>query len=175
LNNQKLNRDQKHKKAFIERVMKHQGIIHKVCHIYCDNDDDRKDLFQEIMINLWKSFPSYRGDAAFSTWMYKVSLNIAIQQLRESDKRKEYATLPGEFDKMSHQDSESLPDREMKLLKTAINRLNKVEKAIIMLYLEGKGNEEISEIIGISQNYVRVKMTRIRTKLTRIINQEICS
>ena len=154
---------------FIDQVMDAQGIVHKVCGMYCHNEEDRKDLFQEILINLWKSYPSFHGDSKFSTWMYRVSLNVAIQRLRKANKKKEDATLPVEFDEMVITQKESLPEKELQMMHAAINRLSDVEKAIMMLYLEEKGNEEIAEIVGISQNYVRVKMTRIREKLKKMV------
>lgn len=150
-------------------MMEHQGIIHKVCGMYCSNGEDKKDMFQEILVNLWKSYPSFRGDSKFSTWMYRVSMNIAIQRLRKSRKNEENTAQPGFFDQMKNPDKEQLPERELSLLYTAINQLNDIEKAIVMLYLEEKGNEEIAEIVGISQNYLRVKMTRIRKKLKKIV------
>lgn len=146
-----------------------QGIVHKVCGMYCDDEEGRKDLFQEILINLWKSYPSFRGDSKFSTWMYRVSLNVAIQRLRKTNKKKEYATQPMDFDEITYPSEESLPEKELEIMHAAIDQLSDVEKAIVMLYLEEKGNEEIAEIMGISQNYVRVKMTRIREKLKKMI------
>jgi len=156
-------------KEFIERVMASQGIIHKVCRMYCDREEDREDLFQEIMVNLWESYSSFRGDSKFTTWMYRVSLNVAIQRLRKTRKKKEDTTLPEDFDGFANPEKEGLPEKELNLLHSAINKLSDVEKAIVMLYLEEKGNEEIAEIMGISQNYVRVKMTRIRKKLKDIV------
>lgn len=155
--------------TFIDQVMGAQGIVHKICGMYCDDEEDRRDLFQEILINLWKSYPSFRGESKFSTWMYRVSLNVAMQRLRKTDKRKEDATLPVDFDVIAHPRKESLPEKELQMMYVAINRLSDVEKAIVMLYLEEKGNEEIAEIMGISQNYVRVKMTRIREKLKKMV------
>lgn len=146
-----------------------QGIVHKVCGMYCDNEEDRKDLFQEILINLWKSYPSFRGDSKFSTWMYRVSLNVAIQRLRKTNIKKEDATLSFDFDEIAQPQKETLPEKELQMIYAAINQLSDVEKAIVMLYLEEKGNEEIAEIVGISQNYVRVKMTRIREKLKKMV------
>ncbi|MDZ7771754.1 MAG: sigma-70 family RNA polymerase sigma factor [Balneolaceae bacterium] len=156
---------------FLERVMDDQKIIHKVCGMYCDNEEDRKDLFQEMLVNLWKSYPSFRGDAKFTTWMYRVCLNVAFQQLRKRDKSREYTTSPGDFDRMRMPGKEELPENELNLLYKAIAQLSEIEKAIVMLYLEAKGNEEISEIIGISQNNVRVRMTRIRKKLKKIVEE----
>ena len=101
--------------------------------------------------------------------MYRVSLNVAIQRLRKVKKEKEDATQPIDFDKIASPTEESLPEKELQIMHTAIDQLSDVEKAIVMLYLEEKGNEEIAEIMGISQNYVRVKMTRIREKLKKIV------
>lgn len=151
--------------------MEAQGIVHKVCRMYCDNQEDRKDLFQDILINLWESYSSFRGESKFSTWMYRVSLNVAMQRLRKTGREKEYATYPADFDEIEHPQKETLPEKELQTMHTAIQQLSDIEKAIVMLYLEEKGNEEIAEIVGISQNYVRVKMTRIREKLKRIIEE----
>jgi RNA polymerase sigma factor (sigma-70 family) len=155
--------------TFIDQVMGAQGIVHKVCGIYCENEEDREDLFQEILINLWKSYPTFRGDSKLSTWMYRVSLNVAIQRLRKTNKKKDDATLPVDFDEIADPQNETLPEKELQMMHAAINQLSDVEKAIVMLYLEEKGNEEIAEIVGISQNYVRVKMTRIREKLKKMV------
>jgi len=154
---------------FIDQVMDAQGIIHKVCGMYCDNAEDRKDLFQEILVNLWNSYSSFRGNSKFSTWMYRVSLNVAIQRIRKANKKKEDVTLPADFDEIAYSAEETLPEKELKMMHAAINQLSDVEKAIVMLYLEERGNEEIAEIMGISQNYVRVKMTRIRKKLKKMV------
>lgn len=137
--------------------------------MYCDNEEDRKDLFQEILIHLWKSYPSFKGDSQFSTWMYRVSLNIALQDLRKVKKNKEDSVLPSSFDSVESDSIDESPTIEQKLLWQAISKLNDIEKAIMMLYLEDKLNEEIAEILGITQNYVRVKMTRIRQKLKNMV------
>jgi len=154
---------------FLERVMDAQGIIHKVCSIYCNDEEEKKDLFQEILINLWKSYGSFQGKSKFTTWMYRVSLNVALQHLQNSNITRNHITHPDKFDEMNNPGKEGLPEKEIQEMYAAINQLNEVEKAIVMLYLDEKGNEEIAEIIGISQNYVRVKMTRIRKKLKKIV------
>ncbi len=154
---------------FLSRLNESQGIVHKVCGMYCDNEEERKDLFQEILIQLWKSYPSFKGEAKFSTWMYRVAFNIAIQQLRKEKKKKEDHVLPEQLDQFSNVNEEDGLIEERKMLKIAIKQLNEVEKAIIMLYLDDRDNEDIAEIIGISQNNVRVKMTRIRNKLKDIV------
>lgn len=154
--------------VFIERITESQGIIHKVCNIYCKDMEYRKDLFQEILIQLWKSFPSFRGDAQFSTWMYRVCLNVALQYVRKDSKKPSQIELTKELNLPQIEDN-SLQE-ELGMLYRAVDKLNDIEKGIVMLYLEDKDNEEIAEIIGISQNYVRVKMNRIKTKLRKILN-----
>lgn len=154
---------------FITKFNASQGIVHKVCRMYCDNEEDRKDLFQEILIHLWNSYPRFRGDSQFSTWMYRVSFNVAIQNLRKEKKNKEDFVLPEQIDQFSvEQEQEELVE-ERRLLAKAIKQLNSIEKAIVMLYLEGNENEVIADILGITQNNVRVKMTRIRNKLKNLV------
>jgi RNA polymerase sigma-70 factor (ECF subfamily) len=155
---------------FVKKVTESQGIVHKVCGIYCDNEEDKKDLFQEILIQLWKSYPSFRGDSKFSSWMYRVGLNVAISNLRKSKTKKEDSTLPNSFDSISRESEEQSLSLEKGLLREAIQQLNEIEKGIMMLYLEEKQNDEIAEIMGITQNNVRVKMNRIRNKLKETLN-----
>ena len=158
--------------AFVEKITESQGIIHKVCNVYCKDQEHRKDLFQEILIQLWKSYPSFRGDAKFSTWMYRVSLNVAMQYIRKNSKRPAEVTLSPEIRNLSDTNGEDHFEEELKLLYKAIGQLNDVEKAIVMLYLDDKSNDEIAEIIGISQNYVRVRMNRSKEKLRKILNTQ---
>lgn len=156
--------------TFNKRVTESIGIIHKVCRMYCDDDEHRKDLFQEVLIQLWKSYPSFRGDSKFSSWMYRVALNVAIQDFRKVKKRKMLFFQTNEFKESLDVNSSSFEDEKLKKMYHAISGLNKIEKAIIMLYLEGESNEEIAKIVGITQNYVRVKMNRIKIKLSQKVN-----
>ena len=161
------------KQEFIERVMESQGIVHKICSIYCDDKEQRKDLFQEILIQLWKSYSSFRGEAKFSSWMYQVALNVAIQHLRKSKKRPDKVKLSQELHQLTEPatNNDSLEEKT-ELLYYAIRQLNDVEKAIIMLHLEEKSNQEIAQITGISQNYVRVKMNRIKSALKKTLKPQ---
>lgn len=164
--------EQRNKDEFVHRVNESQGIIHKVCRMYCDDETHRKDLFQEIVLQLWKSYPSFRGDAKFSSWMYRVALNVAIQDFRKEKKRRFLILESFEFKEPTAPASSHNADERIQALYKAISQLNKVEKAIMMLHLEEVANEEIAEIVGISQNYVRVKMTRIRKKLAETITRD---
>lgn len=165
-------RSDKLEKEFIERITQSQGIIHKVCGIYCKDEEHRKDLFQEVLIQLWKSYPSFRGDSKFSTWMYRVGLNVAIQDFKKSKRKPQEVLLSSDFQNIPNIPKDDSFYEDMKLLYRAIDGLNKIEKAIVMLYLEDKNNEEIAEITGITQNYVRVKMNRIKLKLKKTLNAQ---
>lgn len=155
---------------FLAQVTESQGIIHKVCNIYCKDEEHRKDLFQEVLIQLWKSYASFKGQSKFSTWMYRVSLNVALQYVRKGKRKPLEVSLSPAFRNISDVSKDDHYEAELQSLYKAIDELNNIEKAIVMLYLEDKGNDEIAEIVGISQNYVRVKMNRIKTKLKRILN-----
>lgn len=143
-------------------------MLYKVCRMYCRAETDRQDLLQEIVLQLWRSFPSFRGEARVSTWFYRIALNTAISGLR---KQKRIITsvdpewLPAEW-----QDFEDSVEKEeqLKLMYTAIDQLSEVERALTMLYLEDRSYQEMEEILGISQNNLRVKMNRIRDKLRKI-------
>ncbi len=156
------------KEDFVNIITRNQGIIHKVCSVYCDNEEDRKDLFQEILAQLWKSFSSFRNEAKFSTWMYRVSLNTAITSFKRGKRKPDQVPMESSFQIVDNSRDEEL-EENIKLLYKAIAKLSGVEKSIVLLYLENKPYEEIAEITGITQNYVRVKMNRVKKKLKKLM------
>jgi RNA polymerase sigma-70 factor (ECF subfamily) len=146
-------------------------MIHKVCQVYCWNRGDREDLFQEIIIQLWKAWPGFRGDSKFSTWLYRIALNTAISGLRKQKAHLVYMEtekLPAEISDES--DAEEKEER-LKQFYASLRQLSELEKAIIMLYLDDKSYEEMEDILGINQNSLRVKMNRAKEKLRKIIKQ----
>ena len=156
------------KQEFVDLINNNRGLIFKVCNLYCKQAEDRKDLFQEVVLQLWKSFPSFKGGPASSTWIYRVALNTAISNFRKTSKRPEQVA-------MTHYDFEipTMCGTELaentSILYEAINHLNEIEKAIIMLYLDEKTYDEISEIIGITNSNVGARLNRIKTKLSKLI------
>ena len=156
-------------KEFIEIVQKNQGIIHKVCNIYCDLQEDRNDLFQEIVAQLWKSFPSFRKESKFSTWMYRVALNTAITSFKKTKRRPDQNRLTYDNFQIKDEGYDTDLEDNIKHLHKAVAQLTGVEKSIVLLFLENKKYEEIAEITGITQNYVRVKMNRIKKKLRKFM------
>lgn len=156
-------------KNFIDILNSHRGLIYKVCNLYCSDTDDRKDLFQEIILQLWKSWGSFRGESALSTWMYRVALNTAITHFRK-DKQRGNAVSILEIDIPDIQEHDETEER-MKQLFKAIDTLDKIDKSVILLFLDEKSYEEISEITGLSKSNVGVKLNRIKAKLSTKINR----
>jgi len=164
MNNEKI------KDIFIERISDNKGIIHKVCNVYCNNPEEKKDMMQEITLQLWKSFPSFKENAKFSTWMYRIALNTAITNIRKSKKNPVLeAITEKQYDII---EKESIPDldNELNQLYKAIAKLNEIEKGIILLYLEKKTYAEIGEITGLSEKNISVKIVRIKAKLKELLS-----
>jgi len=158
-------------KIFIDTVNKHRGIIYKICNLYCDDQEDRKDLFQEIILQLWKGFPSFRGESSHSTWMYRVALNTAISNFKKEKKRPRPNSLSDHHFQIP--DTPSFAQSEdLQALNTAISKLNEVDKAIIILYLDENSYDEIADIIGITRTNVGVRINRIKTKLENLLKSD---
>ena len=152
-------------KEFERQIRDHEGLIHKVCRMYAYSAEDRQDLFQEIVIHLWKSYQSFKGLSKFSTWMYRVAINTAITILR---RKKDFITSY-EPEHLPHvADEKSSDDEQWNQLQEAIARLNEIEKAIVMLYMEDRSYDEMEDILGIPQGNLRVKMSRIKDKLRQL-------
>ncbi|MCA9970239.1 MAG: sigma-70 family RNA polymerase sigma factor [Anaerolineales bacterium] len=154
--------------AFAALVVAHQKLIYKVCHLYADDPADVEDLFQEIVLNLWRAYPRFDGRSRITTWMYRVGLNTAISQLRKTTRRRRHEV---------HADPGGLaagpppPDDQARQLRAAIRQLDDVEKAIVLLYLEDHSYAEIAAVVGISTNYVGVQLNRIKQKLRRLTRE----
>ena len=158
------------KEEFISQVEKHQGIIYKVSRIYCDKDECRQDLFQDILVQLWQSYPSFNNKSKFSTWLYRVALNTAIAQFRK-DKKNNEDTMPEIPVNVVEEETYKEKEDRRELVQKAISKLSKAEKAIIILYMDDYSYEEISDIAGITMSNVGVKINRIKTKLQKILNE----
>ncbi|PZR41311.1 MAG: RNA polymerase subunit sigma-70 [Azospira oryzae] len=157
-------------REFIEMINTHRGIIFKVCRMYDRENRYRDDLFQEIVLQLWRSFPGFRDEALPSTWMYRVALNTAITHFRKQKRKPEQQSLSAAELRISDPSAGQEDNGQAALLNRAIDQLTSIEKALIMLYLEEKNYNEISEIMGITTNHVGVKLNRIKTKLEQKIN-----
>lgn len=156
--------------TFIQLLKENQRIVHKICRIYTNNEQDHEDLFQEITIQLWKSFPGFKGDAKFSTWMYRVALNTAITLFKKPKKRDlQHSEVDISSLKIEYEICED-DEHKLKKMYKAIYELSDIEKALIMMYLEDKSYREIGEILGITEGNARVKMNRAKNNLKLKIN-----
>jgi len=158
-------------KIFTELVEKNQGIIHKVCRIYTDDKDSHDDLFQEIVLQLWRSYDSFKGDSKFITWMYGVSLNTAITLIRKKTKSSETDFNEAQFLNLKSEDKDEFLEERITLLYAAIRLLNDVERALVLLFLEDLPYKDIAETLGISEVNARVKMNRVKIKLKEIMSK----
>jgi RNA polymerase sigma-70 factor (ECF subfamily) len=155
---------------FLSDFETNQNIAHKICRMYTTNKDDHNDLFQEITIQLWKNYSKFRGDAKFSTWMYRVALNTAISLYRKSTRTLKTDDFSEVAFKISSTEYDDTEEKQLEALYKAVHQLNDIDKALVFLYLEDKPFNEISETLGISNVNARVKMNRAKEKLKSILN-----
>lgn len=154
---------------FVELLEKNQNIVHKICRLYTNNADAHNDLFQEISIQLFKAYPQFRGEAKFTTWMYRVALNTAITLYRKSKKRVPTQDFDSIMFKIPSETYDDTVEQQLKLMYAAVRQLNDIDKALVFLYLEDKPYKEISETLGISEINARVKMNRVKKKLKELL------
>lgn len=157
---------------FIERITENQGAIHKICNVYANSREERKDLKQEIILQLWKSYPGFQGKSKFSTWMYRIAFNTAITNVRKSKKHPIVEALSGTEQSIPAREDIDYINDDINSLFKAIAKLKEVEKAIVMLYLEEKSYKEIGEVVGITEKNVSVKLVRLKEKLIKLINKD---
>ena len=160
------------KENFTRTIKENEGFIFKIASVYTNSSDDKNDLVQEILFQLWKSFDTFNQKSNISTWIYRVALNVALYQLKLSKKR--VLTIPIDEQILNNQDIDnSEKEEKWKIFKQQIDNLNLLDKGIVMLYFDNKSYEEIAEIIGISKNNVGTKLLRIKEKLKLQINKNL--
>ncbi|WP_409994006.1 RNA polymerase sigma factor [Flavobacterium poyangense] len=158
-------------KEFLNRIESHKGILYKVSKMYMDNADDQQDLFQEIVCQLWKSYESFRNESQFSTWMYRVAINTAIVFLKKEKRKVDKYEIASENIKEDEDDSH-IKESQIDHFYKAVQKLEKIDKAIIFYQLEGFSHKEIGENLGISEGNARVKLNRAKEKLKEIIKNQ---
>lgn len=154
---------------FVALLDEHQNIIHKICRLYTNNEVEHEDLFQEISIQLWRSYGRFEGKSKFSTWMYRVGLNTAITLYRKEKKRLNTQPLNDQFTAIAQEDYNAQIDEQMVWLYQKIKDFSEIDKALVLLYLEDKRYDEIAETLGISAGNARVKMNRIKERLKKML------
>jgi RNA polymerase sigma-70 factor, ECF subfamily len=158
-----------HTKQGFEVLLKdHNGIIWKICRMYHQGEDDQKDLYQEIVLQIWKTLPRFRGESKISTWIYRVALNMAISGFRKTKRQPRHDSIDERVLTIAGENDQNKQEM-IKLMYRAIESLSAVEKAMIILHLDERPYNEIAEIMGITQNNLRVKMNRTREKLRNLM------
>lgn len=150
---------------FTHLVREHKATIYTVCYMFSTDEEEVNDLFQDILINLWKGFDSFRGESKVETWIYRVALNTCISADRKKRREGERVPLSVDFNLYEDTDADS---RQVQLLYKRINRLGLVDRAIVLMWLENMSYDEIGAILGITAKNVSVKLVRIREKLKEI-------
>lgn len=157
---------------FVQLIRDNNGLILKVCNLYAATAQDRQDLYQEIVIQLWRSLPKFRSESKLTTWMYRVALNTAISDFRKQQRKPQTTDFDLFTKEIAEQAEYGEKEEKLRSLYNAINHLPEIEKAIVMLYLDDKSYEEMEDILGINQNNLRVKMNRIKEKLRQLTKTE---
>ena len=155
---------------FLKRISENRSIIHKVCNVYCNNPEEKKDLMQEITLQLWKAFPSFKEQSKFSTWMYRVAFNTAVTNIRKSKRNPLLEAISEQQQDLIEKEDIPNLDEEINRLYKAIGKLNDIEKGIILLYLEKNSYLEIGEVMGLTEKNVSVRIVRIKTKLRKLMS-----
>lgn len=150
---------------FVKMIQENEGIIYKVASFYVNAEHQLGDLYQEIVLNLWKGYVSFRGECKYSTWIYRIALNTCVSFYRRKKVSTSYMeTLPDIVEAVDNK------DERIKELYRLINKLGNIEKALVLLYLDDKSYKEIAEITGISITNVATKLSRIKNKLREMSN-----
>jgi RNA polymerase sigma-70 factor (ECF subfamily) len=154
------------KDQFISVIKDNQNLIYKICYSYCSNSEDRKDLQQEILIQLWNSLAKFDGRVKISTWIYRTALNTAISFYRTHRKlREKTVTIDGSIISLPIFEPDNAQDEKIALLNQFIESLNEIDKALILLYLDDNSYKDIAEILGISLTNVATKISRVKQNL----------
>jgi len=159
--------------TFLNALEKNQEKLFRICSIYSDNHEDAKDLFQEILVQIWGSMNSFKGNSSISTWMFRIAINSSLRfRSIYTRNRKRFIRLDSiTISDFKSETNNKEANEKLKALRNCIEKLNESDKAIVVLYLEGLAYREISNIVGLSENHIAVKIKRIKSKLLNCINQ----
>ena len=158
---------------FQELLGQHEKIVFKVASMYCRNTEDRRDLAQEICVQAWRSFSSYDATRSFSTWMYRIALNVAISQVRSAGLRDRHAVpLDDDAHDIADESAEQYePDERVRVLHAFIEQLDALNRALMLLYLEDRSYREIADVLGITETNVATKINRLKQRIRAGISQ----
>ncbi|PQJ76351.1 RNA polymerase sigma factor [Polaribacter glomeratus] len=163
----------KQKTTFLSALKENQDKLYRICAIYSDSNEDSKDLFQEVLIHIWKSMNSFKGNSSIDTWMFRIALNVCLRfKSKHRKNQNRFIRLDSiSISNIGSEETTETDSEKLIALRKCVKKLNEGDKAIVALYLEGLAYREISEILGLSENHLAVKIKRIKSKLFNCINE----
>lgn len=158
---------------YTSSILPYSGIIIKICRAYTDSQEDFEDYYQEVCLQIWRSKDKFRGDSKWSTWIYRLSLNICLTLIKKKKKTRQYFNNDAVNQYEEGEENSAFSNENLNFLYEAIKRLSEIDRAIILLYLEEKPNKEIAEIIGTTPNNIGVRVNRIKELLKKLLDGKI--
>ena len=160
---------------FLSALEQHQEKLLRICTIYSEDDEDTKDLFQEVLVHIWSSMSTFRGDSAIGTWMFRIALNVCLRlKSKHTKNQKRFIRLDSiSIVNLGSVENGEEQNEKLNSLRECVKELKEGDKAIVALYLEGLAYREISSVLGMSENHIAVKVRRIKSKLLNCINKTL--
>ncbi len=159
---------------YIASILPYSGIIIKICRAYTDSQEDFEDYYQEVCLQIWKTRDKFRGDAQWSTWIYRLTLNICLTLIKKKKKNRQHYNSEYKIqNEVQEEDSGTFSDESLNQLYEAIKQLSEIDRAVILLYLEEKPNKEIAEIMGTTPNNIGVRVNRIKERLKKLLDGKV--
>jgi len=154
-------------------ILPHAGIIIKICRAYTDSKEDFEDYYQEVCLQIWRSRDNFKDQSEWSTWIYRLTLNVCLTLLKSSKKKDQVFLSDHQPVDRPEEKSSDFSDESLVQLYAAIRQLSEVDRAVILLYLEEKSYQEISEIIGTNANNIGVRIKRIKERLKKLLDGKV--
>lgn len=158
---------------YTSSILPYSGIIIKICRAYTDSQEDFEDYYQEVCLQIWRSKDKFRGGCKWSTWIYRLSLNICLTLIRKKKKKNQFNSVETVGETLETENNSRFSDEDLRFLYEAIKQLSEIDRAVILLYLEEKPNKEIAEIIGTTPNNIGVRINRIKDRLKNLLDGKI--
>lgn len=158
---------------FLNALEENQEKLFRICSIYSKDHEDAKDLFQEVLIHIWRSMATFKGNSSVSTWMFRIALNVCLRfKTKHTKNQNSFIRLDSmTISNFGSEERKEGENQKLIGLRECVKKLNEADKAIVTLYLEGLAYREISNILGLSENHIAVKVKRIKSKLLNCINE----
>ncbi|WP_025667098.1 RNA polymerase sigma factor [Aquimarina megaterium] len=155
---------------YITSILPYANIIIKICRAYSNSQEDFEDYYQEVCLQIWRSKDNFKGKSNWSTWIYRLSLNVCMTLAKKERKRKERSFYPNAIDQESIEENNVFSDKSLNQLYDAIRKLSEVDRAIILLYLDELSYQEIAKVIGTNTNNIGVRIKRIKNRLKKLLD-----